>query len=237
MTGTVHMRAALSEPALKRVYGKLAGHYDFQHGLITFGTDQRGRRMLIERAVAPGDNVLDCGCGTGSTGIMAARKVGPGGKVTFFDLSDDMLEVAKHKVADAHLDERVTFRSGDILALPWPDNSFDVVLSTYSLCPVYDPGEGARELFRVVKPGGKLGVAHSATPHNPLVRWIGDRIEDVAWRFPWLSMGCRAVEVLPALLEAGAVVSYRKQFGVPFYPFLVFVVQKPEDPETTDNRA
>ena len=221
------MREALDTETLKTVYGRLASRYDFQHGLITFRTDQRGRRMLVDRAVTTGANVLDCGCGTGTTSIMAARKVGAAGTVTLFDLSEDMLDVAREKVAKAGLGERVTFQAGDILHLPFADDSFDVVLSTYSLCPVYDPGRGGLELYRVVKPGGKLGIAHSSESGNPTVKWLADRVEDIAWRLPWLSMGCRPVSVLPVLEKAGARVIFSKHFGVPLWPFFVFVVEKP----------
>jgi SAM-dependent methyltransferase len=111
--------------------------------------------------------------------------------------------------------------------LPFADNSFDVVLSTYSLCPLYDPEKGALELYRVTKPGGKVGAAHSSEPHNPILKFFADRVEDIAWRLPWLSMGCRSVMVLPALEKAGGRVIFSKQIGVPLWPFRVFVVEKP----------
>jgi len=70
------VRKALSTEKLKGIYGQIANRYDFQHALITFHADQKGRRILVENSVKEGDEVLDCGAGTGSTGIMAARKVG-----------------------------------------------------------------------------------------------------------------------------------------------------------------
>jgi len=136
------VRKALSTEQLKTIYGQIAKRYDFQHALITAGTDQRGRTILVENTVNEGNNVLDCGSGTGTTGIMAAKKAGQLGKVAFFDLSEDMLSLAREKVVRENLQERVTFQTGDMVHLPFDDNSFDVVLSTYSLCPVYDPVKG-----------------------------------------------------------------------------------------------
>jgi demethylmenaquinone methyltransferase / 2-methoxy-6-polyprenyl-1,4-benzoquinol methylase len=183
--------------------------------------------MLVRNTVREGDVVLDCGAGTGTTGIMAAKKVGRSGKVTLFDLSEVMLEVARLKVARCRLDCDVDFRSGDMVHLPFDDGSFDVVLSTYSLCPLYDPVQGAMEMYRVTKPGGNVGAAHSTEPTGRLVKAVADKLENVAWRFPWLSMGCRPVEVLPALQKIGAKVVFRRKIGIPLWPFLVFVVQKP----------
>jgi ubiquinone/menaquinone biosynthesis C-methylase UbiE len=170
---------------------------------------------------------LDCGSGTGTTGIMAARKVGANGKVTMFDLSDAMLAVARKKVIQEGLQDRVIFQTGDMVHLPFNDNTFDVVLSTYSLCPLYDPEKGALELYRVTKPDGRIGVAHSTSPRNAMVRWIADRVEDWAWHFPWLSMGCRSVNVLPALKSAGGRLIFSKIIGIPLWPFFVFIVKKP----------
>lgn len=221
------MRDALNTDQLKGIYADIAARYDFQHALITAKADQRGRELLVERAVSAGDDVLDCGSGTGTTGILAAKKAGAQGKVTFFDLSDAMLAVARQKVAEAGLLDRVAFQTGDLVHLPFEDGRFDVVLSTYSLCPVYDPAKGALELYRVTKPGGKVGVAHSADPVNPVAKWLADRVEAWAWRFQWLSMGCRSVEVLPALRGAGAEVLFERRIGVPLWPFFVFVVRKP----------
>jgi len=221
------MRQGLSTEKLKDIYGHIAKRYDFQHGLLTFKSDQKGRRILIEESVAAGDEVLDCGAGTGTTGIMAAKRVGQNGKVTLFDLSENMLSIARKKVVRENLQERVAFQSGDMVHLPFDDNSFDVVLSTYSLCPLYDPIKGALELYRVTKPGGKLGVGHSTEPQNVFVKYLADRFEDIAWRFPWLTMGCRSVNVLPSLQSFGGKVLMLKHIGVPLWPFLLFVIEKP----------
>ena len=221
------MRKALSTENLKVIYGHIARRYDFQHGLITFRADQKGRRILVKNSVNKGDKVLDCGSGTGTTGILAAKKVGDNGKVTFFDLSENMLSVAREKVLREKLQDRAVFQTGDMVQLPFDDGSFDAVLSTYSLCPLYDPVKGALELYRVTKPGGKLGVGHSTEPKNAIVKYLADRVENIAWRFPWLSMGCRSVNVLPALEKAGGKVLLLRHIGVPLWPFLVFVIEKP----------
>lgn len=171
--------------------------------------------------------MLDCGAGTGSTALLAAAKCGPGGRVVLFDLSERMLAVAREKAQAAGLEDRLDFVTGDMLRLPFPDANFDSVLSTYSLCPLDDPARGALEMYRVLRPGGRMGVAHSAEPPNAMVRWLGARVESAAWHFPSLSMGCRPVSVLLTLEKAGAKVISDHLVGVPFWPFLVLVLEKP----------
>ena len=222
------MREALPLDRLRNVYGRIAGRYDTQHSLLTLGSDERGRKLVVENTVGPGDSVLDCGSGTGSTASLAIKKAGGNGHVTLFDLSDNMLAMAQEKLRRDGLVEQATFMTGDILSLPFPDNHFDAVVSTYSLCPIYDPSLGALELLRVAKPGGKIGIAHSTEAKNPVVRLLADGIESIAWRIPSLSMGCRAVNVLPTLEKAGVKVLLSCSIGVPLWPFTVIVVKKPQ---------
>jgi len=82
------MREALHRAKLGAVYDRFARRYDFQHALATASADQRGREILVEKAVGVGDKVLDCGAGTGSTALLAARKVGSSGKVVLFERND-----------------------------------------------------------------------------------------------------------------------------------------------------
>jgi len=221
------MGTGLSTDAVRRIYDAAANRYELQHALITLNSDDRGRRMVVERGVHQGDRVLDAGGGTGLTGRLAALKAGPQGQVTVFDLSAGMLEEARAKAELAGLAGRMAFTVGDMLALPYPDASFDAVLSTYSLCPLYDPAQGALELYRVLKPGKLLAAAHSTVPPAGAVRRIADAFESVVSRLHWLSLACRPVEVLPALLEAGAELVSSERIGVPLWPFFVFVVRKP----------
>jgi len=220
------MRQALTQETLKTIYRRVAGRYDFQHAFFTAKSDQRGRRILVDKTVATGDAVLDCGAGTGSTGLMAAQKTGVDGKVVLFDLSEDMLGVAKQKAAQLELQCPLEFRVGDMLDLPFPDNSFDVVLSSYSMCPIYDPAQGAKELYRVTRPGGLIGVAHSADPQTPWVKWLADQVENLVWLLPSLSLGCRSVKVLPSFEAMGCRTIFSRHIGIVLWPFVVFVVQK-----------
>ncbi|MDQ6957483.1 MAG: methyltransferase domain-containing protein [Mariprofundaceae bacterium] len=142
-------------------------------------------------------------------------------------LNETMLSEAKKKAEKASLSDRLTFKTGDLEHLPFEDHTFDAVLSTYSLCPLFDPEKGALELYRVTRPGGRIGIAHSVEPEGRMLKWLADKVENIAWRIPSLSMGCRAVSTLPALKEAGACVLFERRLGIPLWPFIVFVLKKP----------
>lgn len=222
------MRQALDKAKLKTIYDHVAVRYDVQHSLFTAHADQRGRVLLVDKAVAPGDWVLDCGAGTGSAGLLVAQKVGESGRVILFDASEGMLAIAKKKSMQSRVLDRVEFEVGDMLDLPFADNIFDAVLSTYSMCTVYNPLKAIKEVYRVTKPGGYIGVAHSTEPKNSFVKWLSDRVEEFVWHIPGISLGCRSVTVLPSLEQFGCRTVFTARIGVPLWPFFVFVVKKQE---------
>lgn len=100
-----------------------------------------------------GRRVLDAGCGDGSYALEAA---GRGALVTGVDRSEDMLAVARERSAARGI--AVDWRQGDVLALPFPDASFDRVIAIALLCLVSDPRSAVRELSRVLAPGGRLVI-------------------------------------------------------------------------------
>jgi SAM-dependent methyltransferase len=107
--------------------------------------------------IAPGDRVLDVGCGTGVLAREAAGRVGPSGRVTGLDLNDGMLGVARR------LRPEIDWRQGDALDLPFADHAFDVVASQFALMFFPDRPRALREMWRVLAPGGRLAVAVCAS--------------------------------------------------------------------------
>jgi SAM-dependent methyltransferase len=111
-------------------------------------------QLVTDLAVRPGDRLLDVAGGTGNTALAAARR---DADVVCSDLVPELLEYA---VRRAEM-EGLTFATevADACELPFPDGSFDVVVSTFGVVFAADPEQAARELLRVLRPGGRLGLA------------------------------------------------------------------------------
>jgi len=105
-----------------------------------------------------GEAILDIGCGAGVDSIIAARLVGPSGSVTGIDLVPEMLARASENARLAGLDN-VTFQESSAEQLPFPDNSFDMVISNGVFNLVVDKVKALSEVFRVLKPGGRFLLA------------------------------------------------------------------------------
>jgi len=105
-----------------------------------------------------GEYVLDLGCGAGSELLLAAQAVGPAGRVYGLDMTPQMLALAQQRVEAAALDN-VVLLSGLIEDLPLPDASVDVVISNCVINLSGDKPQVMRELFRVLVPGGRIGLS------------------------------------------------------------------------------
>ncbi len=141
--------------------------YDLFSNLVTLGRAAAMREQTVDlAALHPGERVLEVGCGTGEVARRARVRVGPHGHVSGIDPSADMIEVARKKAARASLE--IDYRVGAIEALPYPDASFDVVLSSLMMHHLPDDlkSAGLAEVRRVLKPGGRLLIVDFKRPRH-----------------------------------------------------------------------
>jgi demethylmenaquinone methyltransferase / 2-methoxy-6-polyprenyl-1,4-benzoquinol methylase len=149
----------LPPDAVRTMFDRIAPVYDLMNRVMTAGLDGRWRRLTARSAVRPGDRVLDACCGTGDLALADERA---GGRVVGLDFSERMLERARRKSAS------VEWVRGDLLELPFEDASFDAATVGFGVRNVADLERSLRELRRVLRPGGRLGILEITEPRGLL---------------------------------------------------------------------
>lgn len=144
-----------------------APFYDLYCPLVGFGLAFRAR-TLAQAAIRPGERILDVGCGTGVLTRLALAAAQPGGVAVGIDPSWKMIQVARQTVA--RLGGGVEFKLAAIEGLPFPDASFDLVLSSLMLhhLPPATKDRGLAEVYRVLRPAGRLVAVDIGRPSKPL---------------------------------------------------------------------
>jgi demethylmenaquinone methyltransferase / 2-methoxy-6-polyprenyl-1,4-benzoquinol methylase len=151
------------------LFAGLPARYDRMGAVLSFGQDPRWRRALVSAVdPQPGQHLLDVATGTG---MVAAALAERGCRVTGLDQSEAMLGAARERLArSADLAQRVELVSGEAERLPFEDESFDGLTFTYLLRYVDDRAATMRELARVVRPGGRIGMLEFGVPERPALR-------------------------------------------------------------------
>ncbi|MGI8506871.1 MAG: class I SAM-dependent methyltransferase [Solirubrobacteraceae bacterium] len=161
------MVAAAPSPRKRHALSLFTGlprNYDRMGASLSFGQDPLWRRSLV-RAIdpAPGERILDVATGTGMVAAALARRSAC--QVVAVDQSEMMLAAARERVrSDPQLAAQVSLKQGEAERLPFADSSFDALTFTYLLRYVDDRAATMRELARVVKPGGRIGMVEFGVP-------------------------------------------------------------------------
>jgi demethylmenaquinone methyltransferase / 2-methoxy-6-polyprenyl-1,4-benzoquinol methylase len=147
---------------VRALFATIADRYDFITVALSYGQDHRWKRRLLRMASpGPQTRALDLATGTGDIAFACAAR---GARVVGLDVTKRMIELAKAKSDSAR------FLVGDMLALPFPDASFDLVTTGYGLRNVPDLTRAIDEIRRVLKPGGQLLSLDFNRPSNAVVR-------------------------------------------------------------------
>ncbi|MCW5654623.1 bifunctional demethylmenaquinone methyltransferase/2-methoxy-6-polyprenyl-1,4-benzoquinol methylase UbiE [Hydrogenophaga sp.] len=152
---------------VRSVFDSVAPRYDVMNDLMSAGLHRLWKRYTITVAnPRPGDQVLDIAGGTGDLSLAFARKVGPTGRVVHTDINEAMLREGRTRL----LDEGVILPTlvCDAERLPFPDASFDLVSVAFGLRNMTHKELALREMYRTLKPGGKLLVLEFSRVAKPL---------------------------------------------------------------------
>jgi demethylmenaquinone methyltransferase/2-methoxy-6-polyprenyl-1,4-benzoquinol methylase len=151
---------------VRTLFATIADRYDLITVVLSYGQDRRWKRRLVDLAAPDRTRALDLATGTGDIafGLAAA-----GADVIGLDVTLRMIQLAQAKIPKR---KAARFLVGDMLALPFPDRSFDVVTIGYGLRNVPDLDTAIAELFRVVKPGGRVLSLDFNRPANRGVRMV-----------------------------------------------------------------
>jgi demethylmenaquinone methyltransferase/2-methoxy-6-polyprenyl-1,4-benzoquinol methylase len=150
---------------VNRMFARIAPTYDLMNRLMALGQDQSWRRRLLEAcALPPHGSLLDIGTGTGDIAYTAMQQQ-PGVRAIGSDFTYEMMAAGVGKVAGLTL----PFVQADTFALPFPDNTFDAVVSGFLVRNVVDRVAAFREMARVTKSGGRVACLEIAPPTNALL--------------------------------------------------------------------
>ncbi len=166
-----HSHTHESSPQTEGRLIRWASFYDGLVNLMTLGHARLLRNLTVDQALLQsGESVLDVGCGTGGVTLPAKQRVGEKGNAAGIDPAPEMIAVARRKAQRAGLE--IDFRVDVIESLPFPDGTFDA--ATSSLMMHHLPGhlqvKGLEEIFRTLKPGGRILIADMLRPSASPVR-------------------------------------------------------------------
>jgi ubiquinone/menaquinone biosynthesis methyltransferase len=151
---------------VRSLFSTIAGRYDFITVFLSYGQDRRWKRRVVELAKPrPGARALDLATGTGDIAFALAAR---GAEVVGLDITARMIELARAKSTSSN----PAFLVGDMMALPFPPASFDIVTTGYGLRNVPNLTIAIDEIGRVLKPGGQILSLDFNRPSNGLLRSV-----------------------------------------------------------------
>lgn len=156
---------------IQSMFSSIAGRYDLLNHLLSANQDKAWRRKSVAALnVSPGALVLDIGAGTGDLAIELARRHPHTGLICAADFALPMLQIAQDKFTQDNSKVRMAGVGADGLRLPYRDETFDVVMSAFTVRNFCNLTEGLREMHRVTRRGGQLLILEFCKPTSHLLR-------------------------------------------------------------------
>ena len=157
---------------VRKLFDNIAPDYDRLNHILSLNIDKIWRKKAVRKIADENRqlNVLDVACGTGDFTIEIARNVAAGSIVTGVDISEGMMNVGKEKIREAGVTAELYV--ADCEALPYQDNTFDRISVGFGVRNFEHLDIGLKEMFRVLKPDGKLVILELSVPSNPVICWF-----------------------------------------------------------------
>lgn len=156
---------------IREMFGSIAPRYDFLNRLLSLGVDRMWRKYAVKRILwGNGSQILDIATGTGDVALEIAAQTDESVRIFGIDFCAEMIEIANIKSSQTPYARRLSFSVAPCEAIPFPDNTFDSITIAFGIRNVVDRLQGLREMYRVLKPGGRVVILEFSTPTLPLVR-------------------------------------------------------------------
>ena len=156
-------------------FNSIAKHYDFMNTLLSFGIHHIWKKLAVRMmSLSQGDRILDVCGGTGDLAILAAKDTGPDGRVVIYDINRAMMLAGLHKVADKDIEPRIRYVQGDAESISFPEAEFEAAMVGFGIRNVTNMKKGFEEMYRVLKPGGKMMCLEFSKPTFTPFRWLYD---------------------------------------------------------------
>jgi len=161
-----HLTGQERSSYVQDMFGRIAGRYNVMNRVMTFGQDMRWRKFVVKQAQLPQNgSLLDLATGTGDI-AFEAKQAHPDANVVGADFALPMMFVGQNEPRGKTID----WSAADALNLPFPDESFDAVVSGYLVRNVIDIPRTLQEQMRVLKPGGRIVILDTSPPPDNILK-------------------------------------------------------------------
>lgn len=158
---------------IQQMFGAIAPRYDFLNRLLSFGIDRRWRKKAVRLLkYREGSRILDVATGTGDVALEIARSTPASVKITGADFCKEMVELGEVKVAASPYADRIDLKVAPCEDLPFANNTFDSITIAFGIRNVVDRKLGLAEMWRVLRPGGRMIILEFSTPRSQFFRQI-----------------------------------------------------------------
>lgn len=158
---------------IQRMFGAIAPRYDFLNRLLSFGVDRRWRTKAVRLLkYREGSRILDVATGTGDVALEIALRTPASVKITGADFCKEMVDLGAVKVAASTYADRIDLKVAPCEDLPFANDTFDSITIAFGIRNVVDRKLGLAEMWRVLRPGGRMVILEFSTPRSQLFRQL-----------------------------------------------------------------